>query len=209
MPGKNLVEERQSMLKSRQFPLALLLLTLVPAASALADPLPAINEILAANYSTAADPQGEYDDWIELHNAADVPIDLGGMYLTDDVENPTAWQIPAGTILGAGGYLLIWADNDLAAPGLHASFELDAAGDQIALFDVDGRTLVDALDFGRQTPDVSYGCDPDGSANWVTGCGNSRGWSTRKRSSSVRAAWTGGRRRSSCWPPPEPSGAGS
>ena len=28
-----------------------------------------INELLASNTKSAADPQGEFDDWIELYNA--------------------------------------------------------------------------------------------------------------------------------------------
>ncbi|RPJ27294.1 MAG: hypothetical protein EHM35_14305, partial [Planctomycetaceae bacterium] len=28
-----------------------------------------INEVMAANSSIATDPQGQYDDWIEIYNA--------------------------------------------------------------------------------------------------------------------------------------------
>ena len=36
-----------------------------------------INEVLASNASTLADPQGEYDDWIELYNPSDEQVDVG------------------------------------------------------------------------------------------------------------------------------------
>jgi len=156
------------MLRSKCFLLALFLSIVPPVSSALAAPLVAINEVMAANYTGATDPQGDSDDWVELHNTGNAPIDLGGMYLTDDTDDPTAWRIPDGTVLGTGGYILIWADGDIADSGLHASFKLDAAGDSLALFDTDGLTLVDAMDFGRQTPDVSFGRDPDGSDSWLT-----------------------------------------
>ena len=45
-----------------------------------------INEVMASNSTTKQDPQGEYDDWIELVNHSDSPIDIGGMYLTDEPE---------------------------------------------------------------------------------------------------------------------------
>ncbi|HQI29096.1 MAG TPA: lamin tail domain-containing protein, partial [Sedimentisphaerales bacterium] len=88
----------------------------------------AINEVMASNARTKADPQGQYDDWIEIYNFGSTPIDIGGLYLTDDLNNPTQWQIPAGdpdlTTIAPGGYLLIWADGDTEAQGLHASFKL-------------------------------------------------------------------------------------
>lgn len=58
-----------------------------------------INEIMAANGRTIEDPcePGEYPDWIELYNASGNDIVLNGLYLTDDVNRPTKWQIPPAT----------------------------------------------------------------------------------------------------------------
>lgn len=141
-----------------------------------------INEAMASNAGFLADPQGQFDDWIELYNAGDASVALGGMYLTDDPEDPTQWQIPhdrpGATTLRPGGYLVIWLDGDTAdyqtaqqtgtrvtgqpASGFHANFRLDAGGDEIHLFDADGITLIDSLVFGEQTADLSYGRYPDG-----------------------------------------------
>ncbi|MHC4439792.1 MAG: lamin tail domain-containing protein, partial [Planctomycetota bacterium] len=41
-------------------------------------------------------------------------------------------------------------------------------GDEIGLFDIDGMTLLDSITFNSQTPDVSYGRDPDATSNLVT-----------------------------------------
>jgi len=125
-----------------------------------------INELMASNSAGRTDPQGEYEDWIELHNLSDATADVGGMYLTDDLDRPTKWQIPAGTVIEAQGYLLIWADNDVADDGLHAAFSLSASGEDVALFDVDGTTLLDSVQFGEQLADLSYGRDPDGTGDW-------------------------------------------
>ena len=120
-----------------------------------------INEIMASNSSIYRDPQGQYDDWIEIYNYGNNSIDIGGMYLTDDLSDPTRWRIPANNRIPAHGYLLIWADNDTADAGLHANFRLSADGEQVGLFASDGVTLIDSLIFGKQTVDISYGRFPD------------------------------------------------
>lgn len=120
-----------------------------------------INEVMASNSSSFQDPQGEYDDWIEIHNYGRETIDLGGMFLTDEVSIPTKWMVPANTRIQPGGFLIIWADNDIADPGLHANFKLNDRGEQVSLFDSDGATLIDSLAFGEQTSDISYGRYPD------------------------------------------------
>jgi len=129
-----------------------------------------INEILASNGAAGRDPQGQYEDWIEIYNYADAPIDVGGMYVTDDLTRPTQWRIPAAqtslTTIAPRGYLLIWADGDTGDPGLHADFKLDAGGEEVGLFDADGSTLIDAMVFPALGCDVSYGRYPDGDEQW-------------------------------------------
>ena len=116
-----------------------------------------INELIAANSGYYVDREGEYEDWVELYNPGDAVVDLTAMCLTDDDKVPTQWRIPYGTKIAAKGYLVIWLDRDLDGHGLHASFALDAAGDQLLLYDADGTTLIDSVSFGRQRNNVSYG----------------------------------------------------
>ena len=127
-----------------------------------------INEFMASNRATIADPQGEYDDWIEIYNVSNITIDMRGMWLADD---RNSWQIPANrpaeTTIEPYGYLLIWADNDDGdSPGLHADFKLNADDDQIRLYAADGVTLIDSINFADQSPDVSHGRYPDASDDW-------------------------------------------
>jgi len=129
-----------------------------------------INEFMASNSSDIRDPQGQYEDWIEIYNYGNDAIDIGGFFLTDNLTTPTKWRIPDGkpgvTTIGAGGYLLIWADNDIADSGLHANFKLSAGGEEIGLFDIDGVTLIDSVVFDEQSADISYGRYPDAGDNW-------------------------------------------
>ena len=135
-----------------------------------------INEFMAANSSTVRDPQGQYDDWIEIHNFGSEAVDIGGLYLTDDLANPTKWKIPtdspSDTTIAAHGYLLIWADKDTADTGLHANFKLDAMGEELGLFTsspsaISGVTLIDSVVFDEQTDDISCGRYPDASYDLV------------------------------------------
>jgi spore coat protein CotH len=129
-----------------------------------------INEFLADNDSVNVDEQGEYEDWIELYNAGDSPLDVGGMYLSDDLGDPTQWRLPDGTTIPAGGFLLVWADDDEADGPLHANFKLGKDGEEIGLFDQRGTAsaLVDSVVFGPQETDVSTGRLPDGGETWTT-----------------------------------------
>jgi hypothetical protein len=121
-----------------------------------------VNEVMASNRETLADPQGEYDDWIELYNTGGIAVEVGGCYLTDDLSLPTKWRIPTGTTIAAHGYLLIWADDQVAEAGLHAGFRLNDEGEAVGLFAADGVTPIDSVTFGPQQADVSYGRIPDG-----------------------------------------------
>lgn len=132
-----------------------------------------INEFMAANNNAVADPQGEYDDWIELYNESSRTVDVAGMYLTDDLNEPTKWRFPYGlptqTQIKTRKFLVIWADQDSedgGVNGLHAGFSLRSTGEEIALFNTDGTTLVDRVVFGRQATDLSYGRYRDGKDTW-------------------------------------------
>jgi hypothetical protein len=128
-----------------------------------------INEWMAENTSYLLDPgTGNYDDWFELYNPSDNPAELAGYYLTDDLNNPWQYQIPAGYYVPAHGFFLVWADgkpsaNNTNSPDLHVPFKLDKAGEAIGLFAPDG-TAIDALTFDVQTSNVSEGRFPDGGA---------------------------------------------
>jgi hypothetical protein len=99
-----------------------------------------INEFMASNTKSLSDPQKEFDDWIELHNLSDHQIDLSGMYLSDRKERPKKWTIPEHTFIPAGGYLILWADEDVEdEPGLHLNFKLSNGGEFIILTDRDER----------------------------------------------------------------------
>ena len=151
---------------------AIPLLALLAGCFSLPRPLSAegllINELMSNNQSCCADRYGQFDDWIEIHNAGGRAANIGGMFITDDLADPGAFRFPAddpkATTIPAGGYLLLWADEDHDQPGFHLNFGLSSNGEQVGLFASDGTTLVDSVSFGPLRPDVSYARVPDGKA---------------------------------------------
>jgi len=127
-----------------------------------------INEIMAANATYSSDLTN-FGDWIEIYNPTNQEVDLAGYYVTDDYTVPTKYQIPIGvpsTIIPAGGYKLIWADD--SARVFHTNFKLSSTtGERFALVSSDGSTFIDSISFGAQTTDVSYGRTTDGSDTWT------------------------------------------
>src|SRR3989440_10434674 len=120
-----------------------------------------ISEFMASNSRTLADQDGDYSDWIELHNETAAPVNLGGWSLTDDAADLMKWRFPA-TNLFANGYLVLFASGKnraVAGSQLHTSFSLSANGEYLALVKPDGATIASeyAPQFPEQFQDISYG----------------------------------------------------
>ena len=137
-----------------------------------ASPLPAIyiNELLAANTQWPDPADGNTDDFFELYNATDQPVNLVGYSLTDRPGVPRKFVVPEGVRILPRSFLLVWADEEedqtRTNGDLHVNFKLNEAGEAVALFAPDGR-LVDRYDFGAQTKDTSLARWPDGAGTFV------------------------------------------
>ncbi|TDB68088.1 CotH kinase family protein [Arundinibacter roseus] len=125
-----------------------------------------INELMASNSRTIADAAGDYSDWIELRNTTGNTINLSGYYITDNSNQPTKFQLPAGVSVSANGYLLLWANSTPERGPTHLSFGLSAGGEYVGLYAPDGSTLLDEISFGPQQPDISWGRQPDITGSW-------------------------------------------
>jgi len=136
-----------------------------------------INEFMASNDAAVADPEDNgsgdnspYDDWFEIYNSDSVAINIGGMYVTDNLDNLNQWQIPntepAKTTIPPGGFVVVWADNEPDQGALHADFALSGGGEAIAIVESNGRKIIDSYEYAAQQTDFSYGRNPDGSDTW-------------------------------------------
>lgn len=133
------------------------------------DPFPTvwINEVLPNQQTKGGDSFGEHDPWIELYNSSTNAVDLSLYYLSNDPASPNLWQFPAGTVIGAGQFLLVWADGQpeqTSATELHTNFRLSAAGGLVAFSRVQlgAPAVVDYVYYSAANPDQSYGSIFDG-----------------------------------------------
>ena len=127
-------------------------------------PLVILNEVLAENVA-AVQNGATFPDFVELKNVAGTNVYLQNWSLSDNPAKPRKFNFPAGTLIPANGYLVVWLDDASEAPGLHAGFALDNDGDAIALFNPQGERI-DVLGFGLQVADHSVGRGSD-SADWT------------------------------------------
>ena len=127
-----------------------------------------INEILVINDSNYVDSYGKRSGWIEIFNTAYNSVDVGGLYLTNDMTNPVKYRIPTGdplTLIAPRNYILFFADALPTRGVQHLNFTLTETN-YLALFEGNGKTMVDAVKYDEQKPNISYGRLKDGAAKW-------------------------------------------
>jgi hypothetical protein len=154
------------MLFPRQIALHLFILGLVSVAEVSANLV--INELASSNRNSALDDAGDSSDWIELWNQGSEAISLDGWHFSDDAGAPQKWAFPAGTVVEAGEYLIIWASGrNLVYPSgqIHTGFSLGVAGEPLLLVAPDGE-IADFVPATALRQDVSYGRSGDASPGW-------------------------------------------
>ena len=81
------------------------LLALGCTAAFAADAQVVINEFSCSNYSLGI--AGNNEDFVEFYNPRVTAVDLRGYFLSDNVNNVDKFEIPGGTVVPAGGHLLV------------------------------------------------------------------------------------------------------
>ena len=109
-----------------------------------------ISEFVAKNDDTLIDGDGNYSDWLELHNSGTNAVDLTGWYLSDETNDLQKWSFPA-TNIAAGGFLVVFASGQdvedyVDSLGyLHTTFKLSGDGESVVLTRADGVTVEDEI----------------------------------------------------------------
>ena len=101
------------------------------------------------------------DDWFELFNPGTLPVQLTGLYFTDNGSTPSHVAPLSFISAGEDGYLQIFADN--STNDNEVNFGLSGTADSINLF-FGNSTPIDQVQYAQQTPGVSQGRLPDGSS---------------------------------------------
>lgn len=125
-----------------------------------------INEVSASNDIYINDYQKK-EDWIELYNTTDQPIDIAGMYLSDNLEKPEKVQLTAegsnaSAIIPAHGFLVIWADKKASKDQLHVNFKLSADSGSVVVLTAADKSWADTLIYCAHSAQQTVGLYPDG-----------------------------------------------
>lgn len=101
------------------------------------------------------------NDWFELYNPGTLPVQLTGLYFTDNGNEPS--PVAPLSFIGGGedGYLQIFADN--STNDNEVDFGLSGTADSINLFFANA-TVIDQVQYAQQTSGISQGRLPDGSS---------------------------------------------
>lgn len=130
-----------------------------------------LSEVQPENGTGPTDNAGDNDPWIEIYNGGDTALSLDGFHLANNYSSLTQWAFPAGTSIGAGEFLLVWADNEPAettAAAWHTNFRLAPTNGSVALSRlVNGAPqIVDYFNYAGVAADRSHGASPDGQSSF-------------------------------------------
>ena len=140
-----------------------------------------VNEVSAGNAIFIGDYYKK-NDWIELYNTTDSELDVAGLFVSDDLDDPLKYQIPTASTLNtripAHGHLILWADKLEPITQLHTDFKLGNINSQRALISSSTafaeanaeffnahpalKDFADALTYDLHNGDQSVGRYPDG-----------------------------------------------
>ncbi|MGK0185278.1 MAG: hypothetical protein ACI9R3_001054 [Verrucomicrobiales bacterium] len=171
--------------------LALFLSLLVPLPCLAA---PIISEFMASNSEAFRDGDGQFSDWVEIHNPDDVAVNMDGWFLTDSAGNLSKWPFPATEIPAKGYLLVICSGNPVAGyvdgDGLlHADFRLSSVGEFLGLVNPQGEFAAEfAPAYPEQFNDVAYGSFRSGGGSEDLVSGSTLQWLV-PTDDSLEATW--------------------
>lgn len=140
----------------------------MPTPNAANSPVPAMGDVANLKVNEwLADPLPGDDDWFEIYNPDSLPVAIGGLHLTDDLNNRTKHVIAALSFIGSGtnAWQRFIAANGAGAD--HVGFSLRAAREDVGISTTNGN-LINGISFTNQQSGISEGRFPDGAAGTVS-----------------------------------------
>ena len=112
--------------------------------------------IFISEVSAVSEMKSGDNDWIELHNGSEEPVDLTGWTIADGADAQTVYTF-AGETVGAGDYLVLECTNAQTKQGAGiAPFSISAAGETLVLKNAEG-LLVDSFETGVLSAEITSG----------------------------------------------------
>jgi hypothetical protein len=127
-----------------------------------------INEVMSRNTSSIQDNEGNYSDWIELHNPTNTVWNTADYFLTDNYEYLNKWPLPELSIL-PGNFRLFWANELEDLNRNNCNFSLAASGETLWLVkkEDDAYLVTQQIIIPALEANESYGPITDGGDNWI------------------------------------------
>lgn len=122
-----------------------------------------INEIMIYNRNSIKDRDGDFSDWIEIHNQTEKEINLDGFGLTDNTETLFKWKFD-NVVIEPNSFLLVWAsgkNRNEDIQNLHTNFRL-GTNDEVVILTSPDESWSDILLIEDTGENISYGRKPDG-----------------------------------------------
>ena len=135
-----------------------------------------INEFSCSNYTLGVG--GDNEDYIEFYNPGVAAADIGGYFLSDNPANPDKFEIPAGTFVPAGGYLLVMCSGEgellpnlYLGGNLNTNFKVNQCAGEAMVFSDPGGVILEEYGFVSSIvttqADHSWARDTDGGSIWA------------------------------------------
>jgi hypothetical protein len=131
-----------------------------------------INEYSAANHAQFSDNFQGHEDWIELYNAGDASVTIGGWGITDNPNTLGKWKFPATATIASKGFVRLWCsgrDTSLAANHYHTNFKLTqtkGTPEKITLTNAQNNIL-DQVEVRKTDRHQSRCRQTDGATEWM------------------------------------------
>ena len=131
-----------------------------------------INEVSGSN-SALVNQYNKKNDWVELYNTTNESVDIEGMYLSDDLDEPDKYRISkdgtnVNTVIPPHGHIIVWCDKlKTTDRELHASFKIDGDGGFVLLTSANSE-WADTLVYDAHDGNTTVGRYPDGASDVFT-----------------------------------------
>ena len=132
-----------------------------------------VNEFSCSNYSLGVG--GNNEDFVEFFNPTAADVDLGGYFLSDNPGNVDKFEIPNGTVVPAGGHLLVICSgegeilaNMYDGGFLNTNFKINQCQGESLVFADPSETVLESylVDVSITQADHSWSRSSDGASGW-------------------------------------------
>ena len=134
-----------------------------------------VNEFSCSNYTLGVG--GDNEDFVEFYNPTGADVDLGGYFLSDNLANVDKFEIPAGTVVPAGGHLIVICSAEGELPTnlyvggfLNTNFKINQCQGESLVFADPAENVLESYTYGAELSttqaDHSWARNVDGGASW-------------------------------------------